>query len=151
MDDIMNKRLVIILCCFFIISVILLGASFSKESGQDKENNMTQDVSDNMRVIYSSNVVNSNNKVINLSIINKSSNIKDYVINVDGLVDYSNISYRIDGGDELPLTENIYLGTLSSLGDEGDYAHHNIEFIFDNDIEFNIVVNEYNGELSYGS
>lgn len=150
MDDNMNKRLVIILCCFFVISIVLLGASFSQESGQDKVLSTVQDVSDNMRVIYSSKTVNKDNKVIDLSIINKSSNIKDYVILVEGLEDYSNIRYVIDG-EEKELSEVIYFGTLSSLGIDGDYKSHNIEFIFDTDIEFNIVVKEYNGELSYGS
>ncbi|MGN1337862.1 MAG: hypothetical protein ACI4WW_05240 [Candidatus Coprovivens sp.] len=146
----MNKRLVIILCCFFVISIVLLGASFSQESGQDKVLSTVQDVSDNMRVIYSSKTVNKDNKVIDLSIINKSSNIKDYVILVEGLEDYSNIRYVIDG-EEKELSEVIYFGTLSSLGIDGDYKSHNIEFIFDTDIEFYIVVKEYNGELSYGS
>ena len=127
-----------------------MGASFSQESGQDKVLSTTQDVSDNMRVIYSSKTVNKDNKVIDLSIINKSSNIKDYVILVEGLEDYSNIRYVIDG-EEKELSEVIYFGTLSSLGIDGDYKSHNIEFIFDTDIEFNIVVKEYNGELSYGS
>ena len=146
----MNKRLVVILCCFFVISIVLLGVSFAQESGQDKVLSTTQDVSDNMRVIYSSKTVNKDNKVIDLSIINKSNNIKDYVILVDGLSDYSNIRYIIDG-EEKDLSEVIYFGTLSSLGIEGDYKSHNIEFIFDADIEFNIVVKEYNGEISYGS
>ena len=147
----MSKRLMIILGCFFVVSIVLLGASNSLESGQDKEVSLIQEVSDNMRIIYSDNVVNSNNKEVDISIINKATNIKDYVISVDGLSDYSNIMYRIDGGEELPLSKNIYVGTLSSKGFEGDYRHHVIEFIYDTDLEFKIIVNEYNGELSYGS
>lgn len=146
----MNKRLVVILCCFFVISFVLLGVSNSLESGQNKVLSTVQDITDDMRVIYSNKAVNGNNKVVDLSIINKSSNIKDYVIVVEGLEDYSNIKYSIDG-EEKDLSPTIYTGTLSSLGNEGDYKSHNIEFIFDREIEFNISVKEYNGELSYGS
>ena len=73
MDDNMNKRLVVILCCFFVISIVLLGASFAQESGQDKVLSTTQDVSDNMRVIYSSKTVNKDNKVYYNTITNSDS------------------------------------------------------------------------------
>ena len=90
----MNKRLVVILCCFFVISIVLLGASFAQESGQDKVLSTTQDVSDNMRVIYSSKTVNKDNKVIDLSIINKSNNIKDYGLGTEKLEEELNKLFK---------------------------------------------------------
>ena len=59
--------------------------------------------------------------------------------------------YKLDGEEAKTLSNVIYVGTLSSYGDDGDYKGHSIEFIFEDDIEFNLSIKEYNGEVVYGS
>lgn len=148
----MNKRLGVVIVSFIAVSILLLGASFAKESGNDGKEELIRSGSDNLRIIYSNNVINRENKEANVSVINRSDMVKDYVISVEGVYDYSNIMYKIDGGNEIALTSNvIHVGTLSSYGNEGDYKGHKIEFVFDDDIEFNVIIKEYNGEVVYGS
>lgn len=142
----MNKRLVVILCCFFLISVVLLGASNSKESGQDIEGNVVQEVTDDVRIIYSNNVINKENKVSSIGIINKYEYIKEYYVVLEGIEDYTGIQYRIDNGELKDASEVIHIGLLGGSGYDGDYKNHNIEFIFDRDIEFKVVVKTNDGE-----
>ena len=149
----MNKRLGIVIASFVILSVFLLGFSFAKESGKEHDNGLLESENNNVRVVYSDNVINKSNKVVDVSLINKNENVKDYVIVIEGIDDnvIGSIKYKIDDGDEKVLTKTIYNGTLSGFGNNGDYGHHKIEFIFDNDIEFKLIAKEYNGEVVYGS
>lgn len=147
----MNKRLMVILSCFFVLSIILLGVSNSLESSQDIELDVALEVTDNLKVVYSDNLINSSNKVINFGVTNKGDFVRDYIVSVDWPLDYEGIRYKIDNGEEMPLSQYIYVGTLSSFGNEGDHDNHIIEFIFDEDISFNVFVKEYHGELVYGS
>ena len=147
----MSKRLGIIIGAFLIVSVFLLSVSFSKESGNEGKEDLIRSGSDNLRIVYSNNVINKDDKDVDLSVINRSDVVKDYVISVDGITDYSKVLYKLDDEEVKQLSNVIYVGTLSSYGDEGDYKGHNIEFIFEEDIEFNVLIKEYNGEVVYGS
>lgn len=147
----MSKRLGIILGAFVIISIFLLSASFAKESGNEGKEELIRSGSDNLRIVYSNNVITKDDKMIDVSVINRSDTIKDYVISVDGISDYSKVKYKIDGEEEKVLSNIIYTGTLSRYGEDGDQKGHSIEFIFEEDIEFNIAIKEYNGEVVYGS
>lgn len=147
----MSKRLGIIIGVFLVVSVFLLGASFAKESGNDIKDETIRSGSDNVRIVYSNNVINKDNKSVDISIINRSDVVKDYIITIDGISDYSLIKYKIDNSEEKELSKEILYGTLSKYGDDGDYKGHNIEFVFDEDIEFSVAVKEYNGEVVYGS
>ena len=149
----MNKRLVIVVASFAILSVVLLGFSFAKESGKEAETYGIQTNTDNIRIVYSNNVINKDNKSVDLSLINKSNDIKDYVITIEGIDSnvIGNIKYKLDDGEEKVLSKNIFNGTLSPFGNDGDYVAHHIEFIFDGEIEFKLISKEYNGEVVYGS
>ena len=147
----MSKRLGIIIGAFVVISVFLLSASFAKESGNEGKEDLIRSGSDNLRIVYSNNVINKDDKDVDISVINRSDVVKDYVISVDGISDYSNVMYKLDDEEVKQLTNIIYIGTLSGYGDDGDYKGHKIEFIFEEDIEFNVSIKEYNGEVVYGS
>lgn len=147
----MSKRLGIIIGAFVIISVFLLSASFAKESGNDGKEDLIRTGSDNLRIVYSNNVINKDDKEIDISVINRSDVVKDYVISIDGISNYSKVMYKLDDEEVKQLTNIIYVGTLSSYGDDGDYKGHKVEFIFEEDIEFNVSIKEYNGEVVYGS
>ena len=147
----MSKRLGIIIGAFVIVSVFLLSASFAKESGNEGKEDLIRSGSDNLRIVYSNNVINKEDKDVDISVINRSDVVKDYVISVDGVNDYSKVMYKLDGEEAKMLSNVIYIGTLSSYGDDGDYKGHSIEFIFEDDIEFNLSIKEYNGEVVYGS
>ena len=147
----MSKRLGIIIGAFVIVSILLLGASFAKESGNEGKEDLIRDGSGNLRIVYSNKVINKDDKDIDISIINRSDVVKDYVIKVEGITDYSKVKYKLDGEDEKQVTDVIYIGALSSYVNDGDYKGHNIEFIFEDDLEFNVTINEYNGEVVYGS
>lgn len=149
----MNKRLIIVIASFVILSVFLLGFSFAKESGKEGEVYGIQTSTDSIRIVYSDNVINKDNKIVDLSLINKSNEIKDYVITIEGIDSnvIGNIKYKLDDGEEKVLSKNVFNGTLSPFGNDGDYVPHHIEFIFDGEIEFKLIAKEYNGEVVYGS
>lgn len=146
----MSKRLMVIIASFVVLSIFLLGFSFAKESGKENEIYGIQSNTDNIRIVYSDNIINKDNKSVDFSLINKSDLVKDYVIVVEGNTS-ANIKYKIDDGEEKVIGNTLYMGTLSPLGSEGDYVGHHIEFIFEEDIEFKLVAKEYNGEVVYGS
>ena len=148
----MSKRLTVIVCSFLAVSIVLLGCSFARQSG--KENGgLLQEENGNLRVVYSDNVINQNNKKVDLSFINRDENIRDYYVYIDNVnnIDLSNVKYKVDNGEEQSVNGNLLTGTLSEFGMDGDQVTHSIEFIFDGDITFNIGASTYDGEVVYGS
>ena len=125
-----NKKYYISLFLIMVLTIGILGMSYSKSSDITLAYNSNETNIDNSRIIYSNgNIINLNNKETNLSIINNSNEPKTYYISFINLIG-SNEDLFIDN-----QTFNIneeYQIELSELGSNND--HKTISFkLLDND------------------
>lgn len=148
----MEKRIYIILFCVLCISVVLLGFSFSKDSGTKDLSFLKENDNEEFRVVYSkSNEIDTiNDSEITLAIINKSDSSNEFVVN---LVEnnnnvYNDVFYTINDGPEFKLSDNkIILGSLNKYGTDGDfdtfklniYTKNNVKYSFKIDVSINDV------------
>ncbi len=143
----MSKRFYIILFCVLSVSVVLLGFSFSKESGTNDLVALTETIDKEFRVIYSNNkrIDTKENSIVNISLINKNEEISKFYLVLEEVNNntYDSVYYSIDGAEKKELINNIiYLGELNSYGKDGDQKFYSIELIShkDENIEFKLNV-----------
>ena len=138
----MNKKYYLLLIFVFALSALLLGFSYSKDSGDDVDLKLIQDYSDYFRVVYSTDKnLNKNNNKIDFGITNISDSNQDYVIK---LVNNSkeNVYYLLDGESERKLEkEIIFTSSLAKKGDDGDYVMHSIQIVNENDFDVSLEIN----------
>lgn len=127
----MSKKIYVVLFSVFSLSVLLLGLSYSKESGVNNEVFLADSTNDNYRIIFDEdNFIDtgSNNKVT-LSIINIRDEEVNYSIKLDELdgLKYKDVYYTINNGEETKLKDGIIeLGSLNSYGTRGDQGTYEI-------------------------
>ena len=133
----MNKKIYFILIFVFAISALLLGLSYSKDSGTEKDFKLLQKYDDYFRVVYSTDKdLNINNKKIDFGITNITEDNQDYVIKLINK-GKNDIYYKLDGEKEKTLNkEIIFTSTLTKKSTDGDYVLHTVEIT--NEDEFNV-------------
>lgn len=127
----MGKRFYIVLFCVFSLSVVLLGLSYSKESGVNNEVYLADNTNDTYRVIFDNdNLIDTgSNNTMTLSIINMKNEEFNYSIKLEELDDlkYKDVYYTINNGEEIKLKDGVIeLGTLNSYGSVGDQGTYQI-------------------------
>ena len=127
----MGKRFYIVLFCVFSLSVVLLGLSYSKESGVNNEIYLADNTNDTYRVIFDNdNLIDTgSNNTMTLSIINMKNEEFNYSIKLEELDDlkYKDVYYTINNGEEIKLKDGVIeLGTLNSYGSVGDQGTYQI-------------------------
>ncbi len=141
----MEKRIYIILFCVLCISVVLLGFSFSKDSGTKDLSFLKETDSEEFRVVYNkSNEVNTiNDSEIMLSIINKSESSNEFAVTLiekDNYA-YKDVFYTINDGTECKLSNGrIILGSLNKYGTDGDFGTYKINVYTKNNVEYSFKV-----------
>lgn len=145
----MSKRFYIILFCTLSLSVVLLGFSFARESGNNDLVGLANGNTDDFRVVYSNNqrLDTKDNDSVDISLVNKrGDNSKFYLVleEVSDIV-YENLYYTIDDGEKTELLNNeIYLGELTSFGTDGDFMSHSIKLINESgkELEFKLSIDK---------
>lgn len=132
--DSMKKKFYFVLFSALCISALLLGLSYSKESGTNKETFLNQSKTDNFKIVASSTVLNTfNESGTDISIVNKSNKESVVILNLelqktDEEKEVKDVYYSINGSEIKKLTNNeITLGTLKNYGTNGDQATYNIK------------------------
>lgn len=140
------KRFYVVLFIVLCVSVVLLGFSFSKESGSNNELSFLNEVATGeYRVVFSpSNEINTvKNKSVLVSVVNKSANTSDIYVTlkeIDGK-QYKNVFYKVNNGPEHVMVENtIKLGSLEAFKTDGDHNVFNLEVYTKDDTEYNFEV-----------
>ena len=123
----MNKKFYFIMIFIFALSALLLGLSYSKDSGKDMELKIKENVDEYFRVVYSTEqTLSSNNDSIDFGITNISDKNVDYVIRLHKKTN-KNVYYTLDGEEEKTLNnDKIFTSSLSKKGTDGDYEMHTI-------------------------
>ena len=149
---VMSKRFYILLVSIMLVSVVLLGFSYSKESGKNDNNFIAEINKVNYRVVFSSdkklNTVD--NSKMEIGIINKDQKINNFAL-VLSEVDNKNVEnvyYSIDGKPNQLLVNGIIdLGELAPYGENGDFAFHTIEISSTSNYKFNMDVQTIESKL----
>ena len=123
----MNKKFYFIMIFIFALSALLLGLSYSKDSGKDMEFKIKESIDENFRVVYSTEqTLSSKNDSIDFGITNITDKNVDYVIRLSKK-NNKNVYYTLDGEDEKTLNnDRIFTSSLSKKGTDGDYEMHSI-------------------------
>lgn len=112
----------------FAVSALLLGLSYSKDSGTDIDVRLNQNYDDNFRVVYSKeNKLSIKNNKIDFGITNIANKDLDYVIKIinKGKKD---IYYKLDADKEKTLVNDVvFTSTIKKKGTDGDYILHHLE------------------------
>ena len=137
----MNKKVYFLLLFVFAISALLLGLSYSKDSGKDSDLKILQNYDDYFRVVYSTNkTLNKDNSKIDFGITNITDTNQDYVVKIIGNSD-KKLYYKLDDEKEKELeSETIFTSSLTRKGTDGDYAMHKLEVISDDEFEVKLVI-----------
>ena len=137
----MNKKFYFILIFVFAVSALLLGLSYSKDSGTDSDLKLIQNYDDYFRVVYSTNkVLNNDNNKIDFGITNITDSNQDYEIRLVGNGD-TPIYYKLDEEKEQTLNnEKIFTSSLTKKGTDGDYAMHTIEVLNENEFSCKVLI-----------
>ncbi len=135
----MTKRFYFILIFVFAVSALLLGLSYSKDSGTDIDLKLIQNTDDYFRVVYSKeNKLNKKDNKIDFGVSNITNKDLDYVIKIINKGKNA-IYYRLDGEKEKTLgNEVVFTATIKKKGTDGDYNLHRLEIT--NQDDFNAVV-----------
>lgn len=144
---IVGKRFYVVLFSALCISLLLLGFSFSKESGSNDIADMVEIKNNDYRIVYSNNHrldTSSNNKV-DISVINKSDKKLTFYLYLSEVNEkkYTDVYYSLNENDEVLLSDGVInLGELNSFGENGDYSNYSIEIYSksDNNLEFHLEV-----------
>lgn len=146
----MSKRFYIVLFCVLSLSVVLLGFSFAKESGDNGLASLESGSTDEYRVVYSNNqrLDTVENDTVSISLINKMKEEAKFYLVLEEInnTSYDNLYYTIDDGTKKEMLSNeIYLGELNSFGTNGDFTNHTIKLINDSDkdLEFKLSIKKY--------
>lgn len=139
------KRFYVVLFGVLSVSVVLLGFSFSKESGSNELSFLNEVNGTDYRVVFSDgdvlNTVSNSNTM--LSLINRKSEKSDIYITLKETNNssYKNVFYKIDDGPEHVLVdETIKLGTLNAYGVDGDHQVFNIHIYTKDDSEYSFLI-----------
>ena len=139
------KRFYIVLFSVLVLSVLLLGFSFSKESGSNELYFLNEETNKDYRVVYSNgNILNTvNNSSTMISFINLKNDTTDVVVTLKekGKLIYKNVFYRVNNGPEHVLADTIInLGTLNPYGEDGDHRVFNLQVYTKDDTEYNFEI-----------
>ena len=107
------------------ISLLLLGFSFSKESGINDTSDMYAENSEEFKVVYANNqrLGTASNNSTDIRIVNKSNKEQSYYLYLEEIngMKYNDVTYRVNASSEYNLKNGIIkLGTLKEYGQEGD-------------------------------
>jgi len=147
----MSKRFYFEIAAIMLVSLLLLGFSFSKESGTNNKFARVESTIEDLRVIYGNGkYITSENNDHYYNIVNKSN--KDvtyniYINEINGNKDYE-VSYILD--EEEKKVENNFVTsiTLKPYGTDGDRIGLHLVFNIDNpDLEFKLVFDDYKPNL----
>lgn len=127
----MSKKFYFVIFCVLMISVLLLGFSYSKESGKNDSIALAGVVSDKYRVIFSDGdrIDTAGNSTKDVSIINKSNELMGFKIILTEInnVEYKDVYYKINDGKEQRLINGIIeLGELNKYGTNGDHLTYKL-------------------------
>ena len=117
------KRFYFVLLIVFVLSAVLLGLSYSKDTGQYGVPEIDQIVDDKYRIVFSSSdyLTNENLKT-DVGLINKSSDTLLYTIKLIPEIG-KDVKYSINESEYKDLNDrDIYDGKVASFGTEGDFA-----------------------------
>jgi hypothetical protein len=136
------KRIYIVLLCVFCISVVLLGFSFSKESGTNDLSFLDEFETTQYRVVFSpSKKINTvNNKTILVSFTNKNDILSNVIVTLKEVNDleYKNVFYKVNNGPEHLLVDNSFeLGSLEAFGTDGDHKTFKLDVYTKDKTEYN--------------
>ncbi len=111
----------------FAISILLLGLSYSKDSGNDMELKINEMHDNYFRIVYSTgDVLTKESNKVDFGITNITNKNQDYVIKLVNSGD-KKVYYSLDGENEKTLDkEVIFTSSLSKYGTDGDYAMHRL-------------------------
>ena len=111
----------------FAISILLLGLSYSKDSGNDMELKINEMHDNYFRIVYSTgDVLTKESNKVDFGITNITNKNQDYVIKLVNSGD-KKVYYSLDGETEKTLDkEVIFTSSLSKYGTDGDYAMHRL-------------------------
>ncbi len=111
----------------FAISILLLGLSYSKDSGNDMELKINEMHDNYFRIVYSTgDVLTKESNKVDFGITNITNKNQDYVIKLVNSGD-KKVYYSLDGETEKALDkEVIFTSSLSKYGTDGDYAMHRL-------------------------
>ena len=140
----MNKKYYIVLILVLVLSVVLFGFSYSKESGEDSILNINNEEINEFKITYQDTNKIKLNEETNILITNESKDKINYQISLEEISDkkFIDVYYVIDNNKEQKLDKVIYIGELNSYGEDGDLNKHSIRIYSktQKDLEFNIVV-----------
>ena len=113
---------ILILCA----SLLLLGFSFSKESGNSNNVYLNGKKDETFKIVYSNNDVLkiSEDGYTDISIVNRKDEEVKYVVTLEELnnKEYKDVYYILNDGEITEYTgEEIYASTLAPFGDNGDH------------------------------
>lgn len=148
----MGKRFYVVLLSALFISLLLLGFSFSKESGNGDIAFLSELETEEYIVHFSNDgeIDTSTDNPIDLSIVNKTSKRVSYYLYFDE-VDKKilrDVYYSVNGRQEKKLTsEVIKLGNLKAYGEEGDFGLFQVSIKSKNKYRFKLDVKAMDSSL----
>ena len=137
----MSKKFYLLIIFVFATSALLLGMSYSKDSGNDMTLKLNQNYDDYFRVVYSTQQVltNANNK-IDFGITNITNENQNYVIKLVNKGN-GNVYYKLDDEEEKLLgKEIIFKSSLNANGTDGDYVMHRLTVNSDKDFRVKVEI-----------
>ena len=121
------KRFHFVILIVFVISAVLLGLSYSKDTGQYGVPEIGQIIDNKYRVIFStSDYLTNKNLSTDIGLVNKSSEILTYVIKLIPEIG-ENIQYSVNGKEYKELIDrNVLESKVNSFGKDGDYVLNSV-------------------------
>lgn len=146
-----HKRYYLVLALVLLSSVILLGLSYSSNSGNDKAI-LNENITDDMRVVYSDGNEILSGETTEIGITNLTEDNKKYRIFIKEIIgETKNTYYQINNEEKRLLDSNtIIIDDINSYGTNGDYKYNKITLYGDNSsIKYivDVMYDESDGEL----
>lgn len=141
----MGKRFYVVLLSALIVSLLLLGFSFSKESGNGDIAILSGNETDAYIAHFSNDgeLDTEKNSHIDISIVNKNKKETSYYLylnEIDKKI-LKDVYYSVNGGKEQRIENGIiYLGNLKEYGTEGDFSLFQISLKSENNYRFKLDV-----------
>lgn len=137
----MSKRFYLLIIFVFATSALLLGLSYSKDSGNEMTLKLNQNYDDYFRVVYSTQqVLTKTNNKIDFGITNITGENQNYVIKLINK-GKGNVYYKLDGEEEKVLgKEIIFKSSLKANGTDGDYVMHRLSVNADKDFRVKVEI-----------
>lgn len=146
-----HKRYYLVLALVLLSSVILLGLSYSSNSGNDKVI-LNENITDDMRVVYSDGNEILSGETTEIGITNLTKDNKKYRIFIKEIIgETKNTYYQLNNEEKRLLDSNtIIIDDINSYGTNGDYKYNEITLYGDNSsIKYivDVMYDESDGEL----